>query len=68
MVKCLPYPQEVEEQLVVSISLQILELKDNTKTINFAVAVNLQNLLCPVLEKAHDRNWPKAWLWLRERD
>lgn len=58
-VKCLPYPQEVKEQLVVSISLQILKLKDNTNTINFAdfaVAVTLQNLLCLITEKAHNRN------------
>lgn len=59
VVKCLQYPQEGKEQLVIAISLQRLELKGNTKTINFAifaVAVNLQNLLCPIMEKAHDRD------------
>lgn len=42
---------------MIAISLQRLELKGNTKAINFAIfamAVNLQNLLC-LNGKSHDR-------------
>jgi len=53
--KCLQYSQEGHNQLVIAIFLQRLKLKGNTKTINFAifaVAVNLQSLLRPVMEKS----------------